>query len=52
MYRGRAVMQRMEIAWLEDFLAILESGSFSAATATRHLTQSALSRRIRALEDG
>lgn len=44
-------MQRMEIAWLEDFLAIVESGSFSAATATRHLTQSALSRRIRALEE-
>ncbi|PWC40345.1 LysR family transcriptional regulator [Azospirillum sp. TSO22-1] len=41
----------MEIAWLEDFLAVLEHGGFSRAAEARHITQSALSRRIRALEE-
>ncbi|PWC39825.1 LysR family transcriptional regulator [Azospirillum sp. TSO35-2] len=41
----------MEIAWLEDFLAVLEHGGFSRAADVRHITQSALSRRIRALEE-
>ncbi len=41
----------MEIAWLEDFLAIVDCGGFSRASEVRHVTQSALSRRIRALED-
>jgi len=41
----------MEIAWLEDFLAIHECGGFSRAADSRHVTQSALSRRIRALEE-
>lgn len=41
----------MEIAWLEDFLAVLDCGGFSRAAEARHITQSALSRRIRALED-
>src|SRR6266568_3735215 len=40
----------MEFAWLEDFLAILDCGGFSRAAESRHVTQSALSRRIRALE--
>jgi DNA-binding transcriptional LysR family regulator len=41
----------MEIAWLEDFLAIIEHGNFSRAAEARHVTQPALSRRLRALEE-
>ncbi len=41
----------MEIAWLEDFLAILEYGSFSRAAAARNVTQPAFSRRVHALEE-
>ncbi|GKT01149.1 LysR family transcriptional regulator [Acidovorax sp. SUPP3434] len=40
----------MEMKWLEDLLALVHNGSFSAAAADRHVTQPALSRRIRALE--
>ena len=40
----------MEMAWLEDFLAILECGGFSRAAERRNVTQPALSRRVRALE--
>lgn len=38
------------LPWLEDFLAVIEAGGFSRAAARRHVTQPALSRRIRALE--
>lgn len=41
----------MELSWLEDFLALVECGSFSRAAERRHLTQPAFSRRVRALED-
>lgn len=41
----------MEFSWLEDFLALVDTGNFNRAAATRHLTQPAFSRRIRALED-
>ena len=41
----------MEIAWLQDFLAVAECGSFSRAAELRHVTQPTLSRRIRSLED-
>lgn len=41
----------LEMDWLEDFLAIVEHGGFSRAAEARHVTQPALSRRIRALED-
>jgi len=41
----------LEISWLEDFLALCETGNFSRAAERRHLTQPAFSRRIRALED-
>jgi len=41
----------MEIKWLEDFLSLAESRSFSRAATDRHITQSAFSRRIMALEE-
>ena len=41
----------MELIWLEDYLALAETLNFSRAAATRHVTQPAFSRRIRALED-
>lgn len=41
----------MELDWLEDFLALVESGNFSRAAEIRNLTQPAFSRRIKSLED-
>jgi DNA-binding transcriptional LysR family regulator len=41
----------MDLAWLEDFLALVDQGNFSRAAEARHMTQPAFSRRIRALED-
>lgn len=41
----------MRLEWLEDILAVAETGSFSDAAERRHLTQSAFSRRIRHIED-
>jgi DNA-binding transcriptional LysR family regulator len=41
----------MDLVWLEDFLAIAEEGGFSRAAERRHVTQPALSRRIRSLEE-
>lgn len=40
----------MELVWLEDFIALAEHGGFIRAAQTRHVTQPAFSRRIRALE--
>jgi LysR family transcriptional regulator, hypochlorite-specific transcription factor HypT len=40
----------MELKWLEDFLALAHSQNFSRAAEARNITQSGLSRRIRALE--
>ena len=40
----------MEAKWLEDFLSVARTGSFSLSAAERHITQSAFSRRIKALE--
>ncbi len=40
----------MELKWVEDFLSFVETRSFSRSAEIRHITQSALSRRIRALE--
>ena len=40
----------MNLSWLDDFLTLAASGSFSRAAQERHMTQPAFSRRIRALE--
>ncbi|OHD06775.1 LysR family transcriptional regulator [Sphingopyxis sp. RIFCSPHIGHO2_12_FULL_65_19] len=41
----------MEMAWLEDFGALILAGNFSRAASARCVTQPAFSRRIRALEE-
>lgn len=40
----------MEVKWLEDFLSLADTRSFSTAARERHVTQSAFSRRIQSLE--
>lgn len=40
----------MELKWLDDYLALIETGSFSAAAQKRHVSQPAFSRRIQMLE--
>lgn len=40
----------MELNWLEDFLCLARTNSFSRAAEERNITQSAFSRRIKALE--
>ncbi|MEY3886818.1 MAG: hypothetical protein RL650_910 [Pseudomonadota bacterium] len=41
----------MEIKWLEDYLALIETRSFSGAAAKRNISQPAFSRRIQQLEE-
>jgi len=41
----------MELAWLEDFVALEREGHFSRAAQSRNITQPAFSRRVRNLED-
>ena len=41
----------MRLEWLEDIVAVIETGSFNAAAQRRFVTQPAFSRRIRAIED-
>jgi LysR family transcriptional regulator, hypochlorite-specific transcription factor HypT len=41
----------MELKWLDDYIALIDSGSFSAAAARRHVSQPAFSRRIQMLEE-
>jgi DNA-binding transcriptional LysR family regulator len=41
----------VELAWIEDFVALAESRSFSRAAAARRVAQPTLGRRIRALEE-
>ncbi|MET0309217.1 MAG: LysR family transcriptional regulator [Sphingomonas sp.] len=41
----------MELAWLEDFVALAETRNFSRAAERRHITQPAFSRRVRHLEE-
>lgn len=41
----------MNIRWLEDFISLAETGNFTRSSRLRFATQSAFSRRIRALEE-
>lgn len=41
----------MELKWLDDYLALIEAGSFSAAAQKRHCSQPAFSRRIQLFEE-
>ena len=41
----------LELKWLDDYIALIETGSFSAAAQRRHVSQPAFSRRIQMLED-
>lgn len=43
-------MRTMETKWLEDFVSLAETRSFSRSAQLRHVTQPAFSRRIQALE--
>lgn len=40
----------MELEWLQDFVSLANTGSFSKSADQRHISQSAFSRRIQALE--
>lgn len=40
----------MELKWLEDFISLARTRNFSRSAEERHVTQSAFSRRIQALE--
>ena len=40
----------MELKWLEDFVSLAATSSFSRSAEERHVTQSAFSRRIKQLE--
>lgn len=46
----RAIIAAMEIKWLEDFVSLAETHSFSRSAELRHVTQPAFSRRIQSLE--
>lgn len=41
----------LDLAWIEDFVALAESGGFSRAADARAIAQPALSRHIRSLEE-
>ena len=41
----------LDLDWLEDFLALAESGNFSRAAQVRNIAQPAFSRHIRSLEE-
>lgn len=44
------IMKVMETKWLEDFVSLAETRSFSRSAQLRHVTQPAFSRRIQSLE--
>ena len=48
--RPAATLDRVETKWLEDFVSLAETRSFSRSAQLRHVTQPAFSRRIQALE--
>ena len=41
----------MELAWIDDFIALNNTRNFTRAAALRHTTQSAFSRRVQRLEE-
>ncbi|MEM1289560.1 MAG: LysR family transcriptional regulator [Pseudomonadota bacterium] len=41
----------MRLEWLEDILAVADTGSFTEAAERRHLTASAFTRRVQQIED-
>ena len=41
----------MRLEWIEDILAVIDTGSLTLAAEERYLTQSAFTRRVRAIED-
>ncbi|ROT94166.1 LysR family transcriptional regulator [Altererythrobacter sp. FM1] len=41
----------MELKWLEDFVCVAQQGHFARAADARRITQSALSRRVKSLEE-
>ena len=45
-----ATLVSVETKWLEDFVSLAETRSFSRSAQLRHVTQPAFSRRIQALE--
>ncbi len=47
---GARYTLRVETKWLEDFVSLAETRSFSRSAQLRHVTQPAFSRRIQALE--
>lgn len=47
----RALHPDMEMEWLQDFVILADTGSFSHAAEQRNISQSAFSRRIQALEN-
>ena len=48
--KRRATLPGVETKWLEDFVSLAETRSFSRSAQLRHVTQPAFSRRIQALE--
>ena len=48
--RSRIRLPAVETKWLEDFVSLAETRSFSRSAQLRHVTQPAFSRRIQALE--
>ena len=47
----RKKVNSMELEWLQDFVSLANTGSFSKSADQRHISQSAFSRRIQALEN-
>ena len=50
MHQSSAKLRPVETKWLEDFVSLAETHSFSRSAQLRHVTQPAFSRRIQALE--